>query len=215
LFAKNFVIRFLTMSHGEKLRRDDLKRYVIYRMKSLELLHFYLLLKDLNESGHCPENGLNHDARMFASSVRTVAVSWLATYVDQSRNGMNVFDLWRRLFPKYEKEIDRVWEKLEPQLKLIENFRNKVGFHAGSPMQYFAARDKIRGMNPQLEAAMDAFMDLQMLMYKHEEEELPDFFSAAEDLLLDVELELKISVDREWFKQALILPRKYPTMVYG
>ena len=203
------------MNHGEKLRRADLKRYVIYRMKQLELLHFYLLLQDLNESGHCPANDLDHDGRMFASSVRTVTISWLATFVDTSRNGMNVFDLWRRLFPKFKDEIDAVWDKLKPQLKLITNFRTKVGFHAASPMKYFAARDKIRGKNPQLQVAINAFIDLQMLMFKHEEEELPDFFSSAEDLLLDVELKLKISVDREWFRQALILPRKHPPMAFG
>jgi len=36
---------------------------------------------------------------------------------------------------------------------------------------------------------------------------LPDFVSAAEELLLDVELRQKISIDREWFKKALILRR--------
>ena len=93
------------------MRKDDLRRYVIYRMKSLELLHFYLLLFDLNNKRYCPENMLGHDARMFASSIRTVTISWLATFVDQSRDGMNVFDLWRRLFitmSSVEKEMEVV-----------------------------------------------------------------------------------------------------------
>jgi hypothetical protein len=192
---------------AEQLRKDDLKRYVIYRMKSLELLHFYLLLNDLNESGHFPPNDLDHDGRMFASSVRTVVISWLATIVDQTRDGMNVFDLWRRLFPKHKKEIERVWTLLDPQLELIKNFRDRVGFHADTPLKFFAARDEIRGKNPDLEAAMLGFLNLQILMFKHEDEELPDFVSAAEDLLLDVELKLNMSIDREWFKRALILPR--------
>jgi hypothetical protein len=157
-------------------------------MKSLELLHYYLLLFDLNESGHFPPNVLGHDGRMFASSMRTVAISWLATFVDQSRDGMNVFDLWRRLFPKHKDEIDRVWAQLEPQLELIKNFRDRVGFHADTPLKYFAARDKIRGKNPELQAAMDSFINLEIALYKYEDEELPDFVSAAEELLLDVEL---------------------------
>jgi hypothetical protein len=191
----------------EELRKDDLKRYVIYRMKSLEYIHFYVLLDYLNESGHFPPNLLDHDGGMFAGSVRTAAISWMATIVDQRRDGMNVFNLWRRLFPKYKDEIERVWDQLKPQLKTIENFRDRVGFHADTPLKYFAARDKIRGNHP-LVAAMMAFMSLQILMFRHEEEELPDFVSAAEDLLLDVELQLNISIDREWFKRALILTRK-------
>jgi hypothetical protein len=55
---------------------------------------------------------------------------------------------------------------------------------------------------------MQAFLNLQILMLKHQDEELPDFVSAAEELLLDVELKLDIRIDREWFKQALILPRE-------
>jgi hypothetical protein len=176
-------------------------------MKSLELLHFYLLLFDLQDSGHHPENILGHDGRMFASSMRTVAISWLATFVDQSRNGMNIFDIWRRLFPKHKDEIDKVWAQLRPQLDLIRNFRDRVGFHADTPLRYFAARDKIRGKNLELQAAMDGFMRLEIALYKCEEEELPDFVSAAEELLLDVELQLDITVDREWFKDALILRR--------
>jgi hypothetical protein len=140
------------------MRKDDLRRYVIWRMKSLELLHFYLLLFDLNNKRYCPENMLGHDARMFASSIRTVTISWLATFVDQSRDGMNVFDLWRRLFPKHRKEIDRVWKRLEPQLELIKTFRDRVGFHADTALKYFAARDRIRGKNPELQAAMDSFI---------------------------------------------------------
>lgn len=190
------------------MRRADLKRYVVYRMKSLELIHFYLLFGDLNEGGHFPPNDLGHDGRMFAGSVRTVIISWLATIVDQTRGGMNVFDLWRRLFPKYKEEIERTWTQLEPQLELIKNFRDRVGFHADTPLKVFAARDKIRGKNPDLEAAVLGFMNLQILMFKHEDEELPDFVSAAEDLLLDVELQLRISIDREWFKRALILRRE-------
>jgi len=159
------------VGRAERLRKDDLRRYVIYRMKSLELLHYYLLLFDLNDSGHYPDNILGHDGVMFASSMRTVAISWLATFVDQSRDGMNVFDLWRRLFPKHRDEIDRVWAQLEPQLDLIKNFRDRVGFHADAPLRYFAARDKIRGKNPELQAAMDSFMNLEIALYRYETEE--------------------------------------------
>jgi len=184
-------------------------------MKSLELLHYYLLLFDLNDSGHYPDNILGHDGVMFASSMRTVAISWLATFVDQSRDGMNVFDLWRRLFPKHRDEIDRVWAQLEPQLDLIKNFRDRVGFHADAPLRYFAARDKIRGKNPELQAAMDSFMNLEIALYRYEDEELPAFVSAAEALLLDVELQLNINIDREWFKKALILRRENYRVVFG
>jgi hypothetical protein len=196
------------MSRSAELRDADLRRYVLYRIKSLEFLHFYLLLIDLRNGGHYPENVLGHDGRMFASSVRTAAISWLATFVDQARDGMNVFDLWRRLFPRHRARIDETWAQLEPQLETIRDFRDRVAFHADTPMKYFAARDAIRGRNPELQAAMDSFIGLEIELYKCEEEELPDFVSAAEGLLLDVELRLGVRVDREWYRDALILPGK-------
>ena len=54
---------------------------------------------------------------------------------------------------------------------------------------------------------MDNFMKLEIALYKYEDGELPDFVSVAEELLLDMELQLNINIDREWFKRALILRR--------
>lgn len=58
-------------------------------------------------------------------------------------------------------------------------------------------------------------MNLEIALYKYEEEELPDFVSAAEELLLDVELQLNINIDRDWFKKALILRRENYKAVFG
>jgi len=190
------------------MRKDALRRYMLYRMKSLELLHLYLIYGDLTEHGHIPPNELGHQGRDFADSVRTVLISWLATFVDQSQDGMNVFDLWRLLFPKHRDEIERVWNELEPQMELIKNFRDRVGFHADTPLRFFAARDRISGRNPKLAAALKSFMGLQILLFRQEDEELPDFVPTAEELLLDVELKLNVSVNRDWFKRALILRRE-------
>jgi hypothetical protein len=197
------------------MRKDALRRYVLYRMKALELLHFYLLHIALTEHEYIPPNDLGHDGRDFSNSVRTASISWLSTMVDQTRGGMNVFHLWRQLFPRHREEIERVWAQLEPQLEIIRTFRDRVGFHADTPLRFFAARDRARGPNPELAAALDSFMGLQILLFKQEDEELPDFVPAAEELLLDMELELKISVDREGFKKALILRRESYKKVFG
>ena len=214
MFAERDCYAF-AMKTGLRMRRDALRRYVLFRMKSLELLHFYLLTAALTEHGYTPPNDLQHDGTDFANSVRTACIGWLATIVDQTREGMNVFDLWRQLFPKHGKEIERVWKVMEPQMEVIKEFRDRVAFHVDTPLKFFAARDKVRTPSPALAAAVQSFMDLEILLLRKEDEELPDFVPAAEELLLDLELQLGISINREWFKRALILPRENYKRVFG
>jgi len=93
------------MKRKDILRRDALRWYLIYRIKLLELIHFHLLWKALEKQNFTPENLLGHDGGDFANSVRTAALSWFATLVDQSRDGMDVFQLWRQLFRSSEREF--------------------------------------------------------------------------------------------------------------
>jgi hypothetical protein len=97
------------------MRKDALRRYLIYRMKLTELIHLHLLWCALHEGAFVPENILDHDGEDFALSVRTAFLGWLCTILDQSSDGLNVFDLWRLLFPKHREKIENMWAEIAPQ----------------------------------------------------------------------------------------------------
>jgi len=193
------------MKGGQRMRKDTLRRYMVYRMKLLELYHLHLLHKALAE-GDAPNNEMGQNGRDFAETVRTAALSWFVTLVDKSRDGLNVFDLWRSLFPKDRAKVDAVWAAIEPQWKYLRDFRNKVGFHAAEPLIFYRAQAHIFEHPQEIEKAVETFLKLADEFRKREEKELPDFVPEVEECLLDVEAALSISVDRSWFRRALILP---------
>lgn len=195
------------MDKGNRIRRDALRRYFIFRMKLVELMHFNVLWDTLRKNRFAPENVLGHEGVDFAHSVRTAALSWFCTVVDQSRDGLNVFDLWRQLFPNHRAEIERVWNEVKPQFGKLREFRDKCGFHADTPRSYFLAKQRVLG-NPKLAKSVQSFLTLAILLVKSEAKELPDFVSEVEAFLLDFELEFDARFKRDSFKRLLILPRE-------
>lgn len=192
------------MKGGQRMRKDALRRYMVYRMKLLELNHLHLLWAALAE-GYAPNNRMGQKGCDFAETVRTAALSWFVTLVDK-RDGLNVFDLWRSLFPKDRAKVDAAWAAVEPQWKYLRDFRNKVGFHADKPLNFYRAQADIFEHQEEIEKAVQAFLTLADEFRKREDKELPDFVPEVEECLLDVEAALSISVDRSWFRRALILP---------
>jgi hypothetical protein len=176
-------------------------------MKLLELLHFYLTWAELSRDNFTPPNVMGHTGRSFADSLRTACMAWWATVVDTTPGGLNVFEVWRILFPKHRREIDTVWNKIQPEWNPIKAFRDKVAFHADTPLNYFKARQVVMS-NKQTIRALRTFLDLSVKLIKAEAEELPDFADSTEDLLLDLELRLNCTINRRWFKEALILPKE-------
>jgi hypothetical protein len=188
------------------MRRDALRRYLVFRMKLIEVFHFSLLWAPLSRERFVPENVMGHQGRDFAASVRTAMLGWFCTIVDQSDGGLNIFHIWRELFPKHRKRIDRLWKEIEPHWQILRTFRDKCAFHADTPRNYFAAKQKILD-NPQVAKAVQDFLDLTKFFINKEDEELPDFVPEVEACLLDVELEFDLSINRESMRELLILRR--------
>src|SRR5882672_2743239 len=176
-----------------ELRRDALQRYVVYRLKMQELLHYELLFLALDAGEFCPENIIDHDSAEFASSMRTVAVSWWITFVD--RNGLDVFDLWRELFPRHKARINKLWKQIVPTWKVLVNYRNRCGFHADKPMRYFGAKAGLLDSGKLVTKDMQDFITLSVFLMRKEEKEILDLADAAEDLLLNVELKFGYGVN--------------------
>jgi len=162
-----------------------------------------------------PENVMDHEGRNFAESVRTALLSWYCTIVDRTAGGLNVFNVWRELFPNRREEIERVRAEVEPHWEILRNFRDKCGFYADTPHNYFLAKQKVLE-NPQVVRAMQDFLDLAKLLINCEETELPDFVPEVETFLLDFELEQRrFGINRNALKKLLILPHGNYKRVFG
>jgi len=79
------------MKRGNRIRRDALRRYLIFRIKLIEVFHLSLLWTALSGEQFVPENVMGHSGRDFAASVRTTMLGWFCTIVDQSAGGLNIF----------------------------------------------------------------------------------------------------------------------------
>lgn len=161
-----------------------------------------------------PENILDHDGEDFALSVRTAFLGWLCTILDQSSDGLNVFDLWRLLFLKHREKIENMWAEIAPQWDTLREFRDKCAFHADTPRNYFAARQHVLDDPPAAKAVQD-FLSLAIFFLRKENEELPDFVPEVEGFLLDFEIESGMLLKREFFKRSGILPRENYKRVFG
>jgi hypothetical protein len=179
-----------------------------------ELFHFHLLLDALADEKFVPENIMEHEGRDFAYSVRTALLSWYCTIVDRTAGGLNIFNVWRELFPNHRDEIERVRAKVEPDWEILKNFRDKCGFHADTPRNYFLAKQKLLD-NLQVVKSMQEFLDLAKKLIKLEDTELIDFVPEVETTLLEGELEGTFKVNRNAMKRLLILPHGNYKKVFG
>lgn len=197
------------------MRRDALRRYFVFRLKLIELFHLHLLWCSLADDKFTPENVMEHSGRDFAESVRTALLSWYCTIVDQTRGGLNIFNVWLEVFPNRQQEIERVRQEVEPHWEVLKTFRDKCGFHADSPRNYFLAKQKVLD-NPQTAKAVQDFLDLAKTLINAEETELQDFVPEVETFMLDFELEPgNRGINRNAMKRLLILPRTKYKRVYN
>jgi hypothetical protein len=190
------------------MRRDALRRYFVFRLKLIELFHFHLLWGALADEKFIPENVMEHDGRVFAESVRAALLGWYCTIVDRTAGGLNIFNVWRELFPDHRDEIERVRAVVEPHWEVLQGFRDRCAFHADTPRNYFLAKQKMLDKSSQVAKAVQEFLDLAKFLMLREEDELPDFVAEVESFLLDFELEKgNRGINRGALRKLLILPR--------
>src|SRR5438132_9209370 len=113
-----------------QLSLNDLQEYRAYRVRLAQFLHFFLLYEKMKEGSDVPENVMGHKADKFANSLQVATLGWLASLVDTNNSALNVFRLWKRLFPARSAQIEAVEASIQPQLKTLIKFRNEVAFHA-------------------------------------------------------------------------------------
>lgn len=190
------------------MRKDALRRYFVFRLKLVEMFHFNRLWTALVHEKFVPENAMGHEGEDFALSLRTALLSWFCTVVDRTGGGLNVFDVWSQLFPHERQEIARVRAEVEPHWEILKEFRDKCGFHADTPRNYYRAQLEVLNNTQKVVEAMQSFLELAKRLINLQDAELPDFVPEVESFMLDFELENKeYGFNRESLKRLGILPR--------
>jgi len=191
---------------GHEMRKHALRRYVVFRVKAIEFIDIVVLRKCLQQDRYVPSTPVGRIASDFSDSLRTVQLSWLAVFIDQSKDGMDVIKLWKELFPKHRTQIEQAWARMEPTWVVLRNFRDKAGFHADKPRAFFKARTEIIRQEKIVEATLEEFDRLFTMLLKVETTELPDLESVVDDLLNELEADQSCRYNRDEFKRYLMLP---------
>jgi hypothetical protein len=182
-------------------RKHALRRYLVFRVKLIEFLDMAGIWELLRTNQ--PPNPVGRQPKDFADSFQTVLLSWFALFID--KNGMNVIELWKELFPKRNDEIEATWNRIKPAWDILRQFRDSAGFHADKPNRFFNARQKKSQNQAMLTPALSEFQKLQGVILKAESSEITDF-PAAVDAFLD-ELEAGgHKYNRADFKRYLMIP---------
>ena len=165
-------------------REEALGEYIVYRLRTYEFLHIFQVVMDIIAGTYKPQNALGHDPHEFVGSLRTATVGLFASFVDAQANALDVFDVWRVLFPEKEARIVETWKKVEPVMQTIRDYRNDVAFHANKNLRrYFDTRSRFLEQKQEIVAAMQDFFGLAAELLKAEETALPDFRSEVEATL--------------------------------
>ena len=192
------------------LTDKDIGDYLTYRFKLNELIHLHFLFHALND-GRCGDsiNGIPKEQVLL--SVRTAAVAWFATVVD--KNGLDIFKLWLKMYPQYQKRINLYRSLLNPHLDLIRRFRNRTAFHAQPKfVDFFEPRVRFLEKVKDISKGVQQFLDLAKFLIKREHQCDAGFYSRILGVVLDAELQLKCKISRQWLIEANIIDR---SSVYG
>lgn len=183
-------------------RKQELRQYLVFRVKLIEFLDTAALWMQLT-NGRVRPTPAQRKPSDFADSLRTSLLGWLALFVD--KNGMNVIELWKKLFPNRREEIEQSWQRIKPAWDILRRSRDKAAFHADKPRAFFDARRKIQQNGNMIMQALKEFQKLQQAILNAESAELADF-PAAVNIFLD-ELEAAgHRYNRAEFKRYLLIP---------
>jgi hypothetical protein len=191
---------------NQQMRAAYLRRYLVYRMKVIEFFDLSAMRQGLTSDQFRVPTPVGRTNQNFVEALRTVQLSWFAIFIDKSKDGMDVIPLWKTLFPQLNDDIDKAWTKMEPAWNTIRNFRDKAGFHADKPLQFFRARKQVMAEHKMVTAALMEFENIQRKILHSEGATLPDLEDALDALLDELEEGEEAKYNRSELKRYLIIP---------
>lgn len=188
-----------------RLNDQEVGAYLTYRCKMNELVHLNYLFLHLKD-GRCGERVIMVPSEHVMETVRTAALAWFSTVADKS--GLNIFDLWLRMFPRYQRRITIFRRAIQSQLDKIRSFRNNTAFHANPTFaEFFAPRVVVMDDREEIAAALKKFLKLAVFLLRREHWADPDLQSRMLGRILDAELTKNCRINRAFFIDAHIIDR--------
>jgi hypothetical protein len=190
---------------AQRLTDREVGTYLVYRFKLNELIHLHFLWLTVND-GQCGDSFHGVPRDQILGTLRTAAIAWFATLVD--RSGLDIFKLWHKMFPQYQRRIAFFHSLVVPHLDVIRRFRNKTAFHAEPTFEaFFEPRVRFQENAKQIGEGVQNFLTISKFLVKRELSAEPDLHSRFLDAIFDVELKLGCGISRQWLVQANIVDR--------
>jgi hypothetical protein len=95
------------MNNRKLSRKDALAELIICRQRLVEALHLFTLWDDLRNKKITPTLTATETTEDYLETLRTAFLGWLASLIDKAKDAIDVFDVWRALFPAEQGEIVR------------------------------------------------------------------------------------------------------------
>ncbi|MEG9436720.1 hypothetical protein JAO29_11165 [Edaphobacter sp. HDX4] len=179
------------------------RQYVVFHLKMIEVIHLALLSLHLTDSGVCPANELNHSVARFKETLLSTTVTTFMALNDKSKS-TNTRQIWKSLFSKHAKAIDRVWDRsITPGERVMKAYRDQAGAHGDDPYNYFVARVALLENEDRILTALSAFFRLSICLLNRQAKEIPELAGEIEAVLLDIELRFPRDqgFNRQWLKE--------------
>jgi hypothetical protein len=189
------------MTRNRSLTREKaIEQYLIFRVKFEEWMLLWNLVVQANQGRIQDPGYVLHPAVELEVTLFEIAVAWFATMVDRPKEALNVFDIWRVLFPE-EAEVAEVEKALVPHLGVIRDLRNKAIFHAErNAAEYFKALITFSKEKDNLADPLARFAKLAKKLADSEGAAIPDLSERREKLrealYRDLPVEYSDSIDR-------------------
>ena len=148
------------------------RQYVVYLLKLMEVLHLTLLSLYLSDTGACPDNDLGHGVDQFKETLLGATVNAFMAISD-SPNSTNIRMIWKQLYPKHARAIDRIWNRsISPGESVMKAYRDQAGVHGDRPHKYFVGKLGLFKDQKQVLTALDAFYGLFICLLKRQAKEM-------------------------------------------
>ncbi|GEM_PF-5266513 len=156
-------------------REKALEEYLIYRKRVRELLDMAQIARDIEQRKYEPRDSQGRGPERFSEIIGNVLVGWFASLMDTgSGSALDVFDVWLALFPARKNEIAETWDRVEPHVQLIWDYRSDVVCHANkSVRRYIETHLRFNEKLGDIHAVMQAVADLAKELMEDERTVLP------------------------------------------
>jgi hypothetical protein len=108
------------------------EEFYIFVQRFVHFQNLWAMYFDLLSGHYVPRVGPQSPTEAFPTFQNTlmfVLYGWFYSLIEDHKDGVNAFRIWRLRFPEEESAIQAVESEVIPFSKGLKTFRNRLGFH--------------------------------------------------------------------------------------